>query len=74
MTDRRKSIGPETLDLVVMLKYNQVLWNANKDNEKTYMAAIILHVDNEEQRRNACLLRGQAMQTVQEVDDSDNNK
>ena len=44
-------------------------WNADKHNEKFYITTRILRVDNKEKRRNARLLRVQAMQAVQEVYD-----
>ena len=69
MTDRRKGMGPEMLDMIMMLKHNQDLWNADRDDERSYMAARILHLNYEERRRVARRLREETMRAMQQVDD-----
>ena len=44
-------MGHETLDLIVMLKYNQNLWNDDRNKESPHMAARIIHIDNEEKKK-----------------------
>jgi hypothetical protein len=71
MTDRRKGMGPEMLDMIMMLKHNQDLWNADRDDERSYMAARILHLNYEERRRVARRLREETMLAMRRVDDRD---
>ena len=35
MTDRRRGVGPETLDMIMTLKHNQDLWSADRDDDAT---------------------------------------
>ena len=44
-------MGPEILDLIVMLKYIQDLWNEDRNKESPHMAARIIHIDNEEKKK-----------------------
>jgi len=72
MSDCRKKMGPETLDLIVMLKYNQDLWNDDRNKESPHMAARIIHIDNEEKKKIR-RLREQARAAQPRDNDSDNN-
>ena len=65
-------MGPETLDLIVMLKYNQDLWNDDRNKESPHMAARIIHIDNEEKKKIR-RLREQARAAQPRDNDSDNN-
>ena len=53
-------MGPETLDLIVTLKYNQDLWNDDRDKESPHMAARVIHIDNEEKKKIRRLREEQA--------------
>ena len=44
-------MGSETLDLIVMVKYNQDLLNDDRNKESSHMAARIIHIDNEEKKK-----------------------
>ena len=57
--------------MIVMLKHNQDLWNADRDDEKSHMAAGIHHIDREEKRRSARRLRKETTRAMQQVDDCD---
>ena len=73
MSDCRKKMGPETLDLIVMLKYNQDLWNDDRNKESPHMAARIIHIDNEEKKKIRRLREEQARAAQPRDNDSDNN-
>ena len=75
MSDCRKKMGPETLDLIVTLKYNQDLWNDDRNKESPHMAARIIHIDNEEKKKIRRLREEQARaaQPQPRDDDSDDD-
>ena len=76
MSDCRKKMGPETLDLIVTLKYNQDLWNDDRNKESPHMAARIIHIDNEEKEKKIRRLReeqARAAQPQPRDDDSDDD-
>ena len=69
-------MGPETLDLIVTLKYNQDLWNDDRNKESPHMAARIIHIDNEEKEKKIRRLReeqARAAQPQPRDDDSDDD-
>ena len=68
-------MGPETLDLIVTLKYNQDLWNDDRNKESPHMAARIIHIDNEEKKKIRRLREEQARaaQPQPRDDDSDDD-
>ena len=55
-----------------MLKYNQDLWNDDRNKESPHMAARIIHIDNEEKKKIR-RLREQARAAQPRDNDSDNN-
>ena len=71
MSDCRKKMGPETLDLIVTLKYNQDLWNDDRNKESPHMAARIIHIDNEEKKKIRRLREEQARASQRRDNDSD---
>jgi len=72
ISDRRKRMGPETLDLIVMLKYNQDLWSGDRDNESPCMAARVIHIDNEEKKREIRRLHEEQKRVVAHLPRDDN--
>ena len=56
-----------------MLKYNQDLWNDDRNKEIPHMAARIIHIDNEEKKKIRRLREEQARAAQPHDNDSDNN-
>ena len=53
--------------------YNQDLWNDDRSKENPLMAARIIHLDNEEKRKQRRLREEQARAAQPRDNDSDNN-